>query len=267
MHHRPFRKMGVAFTIVGVMAVVGAVMPHSSAAQSARTKGATVVIKPGVDLPSSRVKRLKNERSRFSALALDPADYSTSHISVSGVNSVRAAAEVARRVCNEKAKPGRSCEVVALKFPSSKGHSFASAMKVSGVSAECAYMLSVMGRPRSRPLAMVEPECSLAFLSGGSKLTSQPGHTMYFARNDLWSGAIVYGPDPAKVKAGALKLCRHLHKEAMASFANPQRGRTEYQVDSPRDNDIVAESKAIYALAKAQPQLGKCRVVMEERLP
>lgn len=270
MHHRSFRllRFGLCFTGLLTGLVAAGALPAS--AQTSNPTVASVVLKPGVDLPRAMVNRLKRISFPYSALAMDTAQPSTWHISNSGLNSVRAAAEVARLTCNAKARPGHFCEVVALKLPSAADHSFASAMTVSGASSVCIRLLTNARRPSRRPAVDFNANCPILFLDEQSDFPNQnrarqPGYTLYFARNDLWSGAIAYGPDPAKAKSVALDLCRSVHASVMAFFVISKQSRSEHHIGNV--GDFLEEASAIYAVGTAQAQLGRCRIVGTERLP
>ena len=264
------RTIRSAFKILALAATL--IFPDIAlAAPPSRADEGKYVLKPGTDIPTSTLRRLKSRGERtayFGALALNrigPFEW----FATSGANSAIIAAETAKLSCETKAGPGSQCEVVALKVPSNVSGSFEQMLQSTGMSHRCVQSWLELRDPTRRDFFRARGMCVYVFDSGTDrqnlKVAREPGHTLQIARNDFYGAAFVFGADAERAKQKALAACERAHASLLA-IENFGRSWDPAARVSNRV-DLTIELEAIKLFNRAHPQKARCRIVASEVLP
>lgn len=242
-------------------AITEALEPQGAAAR--------YVTKPGVEL-HKRVRRHLNRQKLqggyFGALAVSKTNGRKWYESM-GLNSVKAAADIARLSCEAKAGSGHECEVVALLVPKSMPGEFSQLLKSSGLSSACEMEWIAARQPEKRPMGRWGG-CWIDYVSESrpnQHRAREGGHTMYIARNDFYSDVLTFGPDTGLAKRAALKSCQANHTALLKSL-QLQRWRNPNERIS-NAADLTIEARVTSAYLENNKHLARCRIVHQEILP
>ncbi len=222
---------------------------------------ARTVLKAGAEIP---YRAERGMISHYGAVAVSRTGGSDWY-AVDGMNSAKGAADVAESVCASKTR-GR-CEVVALNVPASEAGSFAASLGNQGMTNRCRDLLGEQRVPRKRKgFQMVNACLALHVDAAGREVlkgAKAPGQTLFVAQNALYAAALVYGPVAQTARETALKACRSVHESMMeglgsAAFSDPERRRKP---------GLALEARVLWAYARANPSMARCKVIHSERLP
>ncbi len=244
----------------------------ANAADPDYSKRSKTIMNPSVQIPDKVLRYFdgrKGGASYFGALALTT-DTPKTFFVTSGMNSAQTSANIAKIGCDLKSNPGQTCAVAGLSVPENASVTYAQAMGLSAVDPLCKKFWQDL-RAADRRAKTIFLGCAAIFIrpegDSTSKTASNPGHTLYVARNDLYTTVITYGANAAKVKELALKGCAESHAAFMKRLRN---GALSWNDPAKRVSNrraLEIERRAILAYVAANPKIGACRIVGHEVLP